>query len=148
MAQMVMEIIPLKHSRPEEMVSGIREILAGEGRVAVIQNKLVVRATPQKLDQIKNLLRQIDTRLQNLRITVKQGVRQDIDRNDRSLSADVEVGSSGRIRAGANRGSTGAAPRRASNHRPRRPFGGEHPPTSRSRSPAGEVPQSARALLP
>ena len=106
-AQMVMEVIPLKHSRPEEMVPGIRGILEGQGKVAVMQNKLVVRTTPQKLVQIKKLLEQIDKRLQNLRITVKMGVRHDNERNDRSLSADVEVGKSGRIKAGTNRGSTG-----------------------------------------
>ena len=104
LAQLVMEVLPLKHSRPEEMVSGIKGILEGQGSVVVIQNKLVVRTTPHKLAEIKRLLEQIDIRLQNLRITVRQGLRRDFEKQDRSLSADVAVGNSGHISAGSNRG--------------------------------------------
>lgn len=109
LAQLVMEVLPLNHSRPEELVSGINSILNGQGNVVVIQNKLVVRATPQKLAQIKSLLEQIDIPLQNLRITVKQGLRQDNERQDKSLSADVAVGNSGRIKAGSNLGARDGA---------------------------------------
>lgn len=107
LAQLVMEVLPMKHSRPEEMVSGINGILDGQGNVVVIQNKLVVRTTPQKLAEIKNLLKQIDIPLQNLRITVKQAMRQNIERQDGSVSADVAVGDSGRISAGSSRGARG-----------------------------------------
>ncbi len=103
LAQLVMDVLPVNHSRAEALVPAINGILEGQGNVVVIQNKLVVRATPQKMAQIKSLLKQIDTPLQNLRITVKQGFRQDIERQDKSLSADVTVANSGRIHVGSNR---------------------------------------------
>ena len=109
MAQLVMEVLPLKHSRPNELVPVIKGMLDGQENVVVIQNKLVVRATPRKLAQIKNLLKQIDTPLQNLRITVRQGLRQDIERQDSSISADVAVGNSGRIKVGPHGGASGGA---------------------------------------
>jgi hypothetical protein len=109
LAQLVMEVLPLKHSRPNELVPAIKGILDGQENVVVIQNKLVVRATPRKLAQIKSLLKQIDTPLQNLRITVRQGLRQDIEKQDSSVSADVAVGNSGRISVGPNRGASGGA---------------------------------------
>ena len=100
LAQLVMEVLPLNHSRPAELISPINSILDGQGSVVVIQNKLVIRATPQKITQIKKLLQQIDTPLQNLRISVRQGVHLDTDKQDMSVSADVAVGDSGRIAVG------------------------------------------------
>jgi hypothetical protein len=100
LAQLMMEVLPLNHSRSEEMLPAINGILDGQGSVVVIQNKLVIRATPQKIAQIKNLLQQIDTPLQNLRITVRQGVRRNIEKQDMSVSANVAVGDSGQVMIG------------------------------------------------
>lgn len=96
-AQTQLEVIPLRNRIVDEMIPIIRPMLKGNESVTGMNQQLIVRASPRKIKEIKGLLEQIDGRLRNLRITVKQGLRSQLSRQERDLSGEVPVGDSGRI---------------------------------------------------
>ncbi|MZH41582.1 MAG: hypothetical protein F3740_07225 [Nitrospinae bacterium] len=96
-AQTQLEVIPLRNRIVDEMIPIIRPMLKGNESVTGMNQQLIVRASPRKIKEIKGLLEQIDGRLRNLRITVKQGLRSQLSRQERDVSGEVPVGDSGRI---------------------------------------------------
>ncbi len=96
-AQVRLEVIPLRNRMVEEVIPIIRPMLKRNESVTGMNQQLIVRATPRKLREIKGLLEQIDGRLKNLRITVKQGLRSQLNRKEREVSGEVPIGDSGRI---------------------------------------------------
>ena len=84
----VVEVIGLNH-RPAEDVAAILEPLAGPGGVVTAaRGKLLVRATPAALAQIRKALAEIDVPARPLWITVKQS----LDRSSTGSGADVSGG--------------------------------------------------------
>lgn len=67
-----MKMIRLQHRMPEEFVSTISQLLAGDGTVSALNGYLIVQANPEKLAQIESLIQQLDTRPQNIRISVQR----------------------------------------------------------------------------
>ena len=96
-AQTQLEVILLRNRIVDEMIPIIRPMLKGNESVTGMNQQLIVRASPRKIKEIKGLLEQIDGRLRNLRITVKQGLRSQLSRQERDVSGEVPVGDSGRI---------------------------------------------------
>lgn len=66
------EAFTLKHRTPQEIIPVIRPLAGAHGAVTGMNDQLIVRATPERLAQIKRLLRRIDTPPLRLMITVKQ----------------------------------------------------------------------------
>ena len=96
-AQTQLEVIPLRNRIVDEMIPIIRPMLKGNESVTGMNQQLIVRASPRKIKEIKGLLEQIDGRLRNLRITVKQELRSQLSRQERGVSGEVPVGDSRRI---------------------------------------------------
>lgn len=71
-AETMMEVIPLQN-RPANEIQPLLQPLLEDGE-AVIDNGfgLIVKSSPQRLDTIRGLISQLDTRLRNLTISVLQ----------------------------------------------------------------------------
>lgn len=69
-AETVMEVVPLQN-RPANEIQPLLQPLLEEGE-AVIDNGfgLIVKSSPQRLESIRSLIAQLDTRLRNLTISV------------------------------------------------------------------------------
>lgn len=66
------EIFTLKHRMPQEIIPVIQPLVGTRGAVSGMNDQLIVRATPERLAQIKRVLRHIDIPPLRLVITVKQ----------------------------------------------------------------------------
>ncbi|MBC8287377.1 MAG: hypothetical protein H8E42_07870 [Nitrospinae bacterium] len=97
MAQEKMEVIPLKNRMVEDVIPIIRPLLGRNESVTGMRQQLIVRASPQKLLEIKGLLEKIDGQLKNLRITVKQGLRSQLSERESEVSGEVPIGDSRRV---------------------------------------------------
>lgn len=71
--QNVLEIIPLSHRPAEEMAKIIRPILDKNETVIATGFKLIVKVSPARLEEIRGLIGQLDTKVHRLMITVTQG---------------------------------------------------------------------------
>lgn len=91
-AEMAVEVIPLHSRQVEEMIPIIQSLLHGEGTVSGINGQLIVRATPRDLAEIKKVLTQLDSPPRNLLITVKQGLRESLEKEEAAVAADVRIG--------------------------------------------------------
>jgi type II secretory pathway component GspD/PulD (secretin) len=103
-AGMKVEVIPLKGRTAEEIIPVIRPLLVPGGSVSGMDSNLIVKTTPENLDDIRSVLEGIDRPLRTLRITVSQ----DADTSRRGH----EVGVSGRVRSGDVEVDVGDARRR------------------------------------
>ncbi len=97
MAQEKLKIFPLKNRIVEEVIPIIRPLLGRNEFVTGMRQQLIVRASPRKLREIKNLLGKIDGQLKNLRITVKQGLRSQLNELEAGIDAQIPIGDSGRV---------------------------------------------------
>lgn len=74
MAQMVLEVIPLKYRTAEDVIPILQPMLAREGSLSGLRGQLVVRTTPANLEELRRILASIDTAPRRLLITVAQDV--------------------------------------------------------------------------
>ena len=96
-AQVKLEVIPLRNRMVEEVVPIIRPLLGHNETISGMRQQLIVRASPRKLREIKSLLNKIDGQLKNLRITVKQGMKSQLNLLEAEVIGEVPVGDSGRV---------------------------------------------------
>jgi hypothetical protein len=88
-AQTMVEVLPLKYRRSEQVIPVIQPLLGGNSSVSGFQNQLVIRATPAELAQIKRVLADIDTAPKRLLITVRQDADLDSTRREAELSGSI-----------------------------------------------------------
>jgi hypothetical protein len=79
------------------MILIIRPLLRRGETVMGMRNQLIVRASSRTLREIKKLFEKIDTQLKNLRITVKQGTKSQLDELAVRVDAEIPIGETGRI---------------------------------------------------
>ena len=79
------------------MIPIIRPLLGRNEKVSGMRDQLIVRASPRKLREIKTLLEKIDAQLTNLRITVKQGFRSQLNKMEQEIEAAIPIGEAGRV---------------------------------------------------
>lgn len=94
-AQGSLEIIPLRHRTPEQVLPVLRPLLEPGGVLSASANQLIVRTSPRNLEQIKSALAAIDTPLRRLLISVRFG--------NASEFAAREVEIRGALRPGGSR---------------------------------------------
>jgi type II secretory pathway component GspD/PulD (secretin) len=87
----ILEVIPLRYRTAEQVIPIIQPMLAREGTVSGFQGQLIVRTTPQNLEEIKRILASVDTAPRRLLITVRQDV--ELARGERSAEVSGRVGS-------------------------------------------------------
>ncbi|MBC8285190.1 MAG: hypothetical protein H8E32_15360 [Nitrospinae bacterium] len=95
--QTKLEIIPLKNRLVEEVIPTVRSILGKNGTVTGMHGQLIIRAHPNVLREVKQVLSELDSALKNLRITVKQGSRLRLEEKERSVNAEIPIGKEGSV---------------------------------------------------
>jgi len=70
----ILEVIQLKHRTTDEIIPLIHPLLDRQGALSGMRGRLIIRTTPDNLQEIKRLLNEIDTAPRRLIITVKQDV--------------------------------------------------------------------------
>jgi hypothetical protein len=90
--QTVVEVIPLNYRAAEEIIPIIRPLLPPQGSVSGLNNKLIVRTTPENLAQIKQVLASIDAAPRRLLISVSQDADLQRSRRGGQISGRVEIG--------------------------------------------------------
>ena len=72
-AESILEVILLRNRPATEVQPLIQPFLEPSDRIIADGSRLIIRTTPERLAEIKDLISTLDTRLQNLTITVFQG---------------------------------------------------------------------------
>jgi len=72
LAQAFTEVVPLRSRLPDDVIPAIRPLLGPDEAVSAFGGKLIVRATPERMEEIRQLLATIDRPLRRLVIHVRQ----------------------------------------------------------------------------
>jgi type II secretory pathway component GspD/PulD (secretin) len=72
LAQTYTEVMPLRSRLPEDVVPAIRPLLGPDEGVSAFNGKLIVRAAPERMEEIRQLLAEIDRPLRRFVIHVRQ----------------------------------------------------------------------------
>ena len=103
------EVLTLHHRSAEDLIPLLRPLVGSEGGISGQSDRLLVRTTPERLRQIRELLAQLDIPPHQLLITVRQ-VGQDTDTYTAAgASGNVILGPNtarGKLSAGIGSGST------------------------------------------
>jgi type II secretory pathway component GspD/PulD (secretin) len=86
----VIEVIPLQARTPEELIPVLQPLVAPGGTVTAMGSRLVIKAEPQQLAQIRSILTELDRPPRPLLIEVRVGTSQ--------TSAEQAAGARGRVR--------------------------------------------------
>ncbi|MFA5627520.1 MAG: secretin N-terminal domain-containing protein [Thiohalomonadaceae bacterium] len=89
-AQTELQSFQLKHRDAAEMITILRPMLDLRGGISGTGHTLLVRSTPENLQEISQLIEQLDIAQRNLLITVRRGELTDAER--RGLAAAGEIG--------------------------------------------------------
>lgn len=89
---MILEVIPLQHRTLDDVIPVIQPLLVEGGTVTGMNNQLVVKTTPANLDEIKQILANIDTKLRRLMITVTQDTGRQGSESDAAWSGSYSSG--------------------------------------------------------
>ncbi len=88
-AETVMEVIPLNNRPASEMQPIIAPLLDSSDSLVGNGFRLIVKTTPAKLEKIKALIKQLDTALNNLSISVVQS--RDISAEQLNAEAGIQI---------------------------------------------------------
>lgn len=97
------EVIPLDYGMAEDILPAVQPLLRNDERASAYGNQLIIRAEPERLQEIRALLAVLDRRPAQLRISVantgtstgsERGYR--VDGRIRSGAGDIVVGQPGR----------------------------------------------------
>ncbi len=69
-AQAATEVLPLQHRTSAELLPTAQSFLGKDGTVSAFENKLIVNASPERIDDLRALLQQLDTAPKRLLISV------------------------------------------------------------------------------
>ncbi|MCY1286029.1 type IV pilus secretin PilQ [compost metagenome] len=64
------EVIPLNYRTAEDVMPVVQSVLGYDGRVSAYGNQLIVNAPPEKIQELRELLQQLDTQPRRLLISV------------------------------------------------------------------------------
>jgi type II secretory pathway component GspD/PulD (secretin) len=109
--QTVLEVIPLKYRKAEELIPILRPMMPPQGSLSGLDNRLIVRTTPQNLAQIKQILAALDAAPRRLMISVRHDA--DLERGQRGaqVSGRAEIGDNVTVTVPGQRTPPGATAR-------------------------------------
>ncbi len=107
-AEMILEIIPLKHRLVGDIVPTLQALVTEGGTVTGMNDQLIIRTTPANLVDLKNVLAALDAKLKQLRITVRQDIDAHSQIRENELSARI-TGGDVQARVGRPRRGPGAS---------------------------------------
>lgn len=92
------KIITLQHRFAEDILPTIRPLVGSEGAATGIQNQLIIRASPENMAEIEQIIANFDVERKNIRITVRhqsnlQNESYGVTVNGRKRFGNVEIGS-------------------------------------------------------
>ncbi|MGE8332352.1 MAG: secretin N-terminal domain-containing protein [Pseudomonas putida] len=64
------EVVPLQHRSSAELLPAAQAFIGKDGTVSAFENKLIVNASPERIDDLRTLLLQLDTAAKRLLISV------------------------------------------------------------------------------
>lgn len=85
------ETIELRHRLATEVLSDIQAFLPEESTARAFQNLIIIKADPDTVDEIRNLVQQLDQPLQRIKITVVKTDQIFNDQQETQASVGVEV---------------------------------------------------------
>lgn len=100
-AQQQLEVIPLRSQTVDKVLPVLLPLVEPGGSLSGMNNQLFLRASPRNREEIKRALAAIDTPARRLIIRVSQNRQAEIERRGASGSAQVTLGSTRRVEAGA-----------------------------------------------
>ena len=105
--QTVLEVITLKHRSAEQVIPLLKPLLAPGGTISGLQNRVILRTTPQNLAELRGVIDQIDGMPKRLAISVRQDSLDSASRSEAGVSGSVGTGRA-RVTLPDNSDSTGA----------------------------------------
>ncbi len=87
----VVEVLTVRNRPASDLVAVLEPLAGPGGRVAAMENRLIVRATPASLQRIKELLATLDTAPRSLWVTVRQASAAASRERSGSVTASVPV---------------------------------------------------------
>jgi type II secretory pathway component GspD/PulD (secretin) len=89
------KMITLQHRFAQELVPIVAPLVGEDGNASAIDNHLVIRASPERMQAIEELVAKLDTARRNMRITVSH--------EDMQTGKQQTIGASGNVRIGQGR---------------------------------------------
>jgi hypothetical protein len=96
--QTTLEVITLNYRNAEEVLPVLRPLLAPQGTITGLNNRLVVRTTPANLAELKQVLAAIDAAPRRLLISVRQDADLDRARRGGQISGQADIGDNATVR--------------------------------------------------
>ncbi len=100
LADYPLEIIELRARTPEEIIPIIKPLLPPYASVSGMQNQLILRTTPENLEEIKELLQRVDRPPRQLVIHVRQGAAATGSSYGQGVGINTDIDKHTRITAG------------------------------------------------
>jgi len=97
------QVVPLQHRTVEEVLPVLRPLLDKDGALSGMNGQLIIRTTPENMQQLRAVLRSIDTAPRRLKITVSQGQESDDERSGAEVSGTIGAGGGVRARVYSSR---------------------------------------------
>lgn len=99
-AATAMEVIQLSYRPAKEIIPMLRPLLDPASKISGMNYQLIVRAHPDQIKQIRNLLKTLDKRPQSLMISVVQDIATQNKIRSMAAGANVSLGKHGSIKIG------------------------------------------------
>ena len=99
-AESSLQIIPLKARTVEEVVPMIKPFLGPKDTVSGMNNQLIIRTSPARLEEVRKILAQIDKPARSLMIYVRQGRLSDSDNQYIRGSVKAKIGNQAEVQVG------------------------------------------------
>lgn len=109
LAQERVEVIVLNYRTAEQVIPLVQPLVGPAGAVTGMQNRLIVRTTPERLAQIREVLAGIDTAPQRLTITVRRDAEAEAAQAGAAASARIGPGGGVSARVWSSRTEAGQA---------------------------------------
>lgn len=90
--QTVLEVITLKYRNADQVLPVLKPLVAPGGTISGLQNRVIVRTTPQNLAELRQVLDTIDGAPRRLMISVRQDVAGLGSRDEAELSGSIGTG--------------------------------------------------------
>jgi type II secretory pathway component GspD/PulD (secretin) len=96
--QTTLEVITLNYRNAEQVIPVLKPLLAPHGTITGLNDRLVVRTTPENLAELKQVLATIDAAPRRLLISVRQDAELDRSRRGGQVSGQVDIGDNATVR--------------------------------------------------
>lgn len=94
-AQVKLDIIPLKHRTPDQVMPALRPLVGDEAALSGANNRIFIRADAATRAAVKQAIDALDTPLRSLMVSVRQDNDDSIGRDGVAISGDIRAGNAG-----------------------------------------------------